>query len=1288
MEILDLEKNTDKPYPKNMMISKSQLRAMSSSVKSSLLPIYGRPPNVFVRGEGCWLYDSDGKKFLDFTAGIAVNALGHNHKNVVELVSDQVKKIIHLSNLYHNEYAEGLAQRMVQSLKDDPKLNKAQVFFSNTGTEANEGAFKFARKYAKSTFPNQDKFEIISFSHAFHGRTMGALSATPNLKYQKPFFPLLPGFKTLPFNDIEALESITTETCAVIIEPIQGEGKAIPCGVGRTGKMYGFTNFGSSPDIITMAKPLANGLPLGAIVLTPKVAATISPGDHGTTFGGSPITTRVGQYVWDTVSDPKFLLHVNEIGEYMKSNLENLAKASPIIKEVRGLGLLLGIELRDNVPTKIFVDTCHQHGLLVVSAGSNTIRVIPPLNITKSEVDQGIKLLETRCADPISGKIPMETFVEAFGQVLGKGLTEEQMVTMFMKIDSNTDNLIDWDDFNMLLRAEGQKQMIEAQEIQLFEVDENNSKRHTTNTQHREMIVRVQYIESMKRYMTVCREGTICYWNERLKLQRSFKNAAYAFDLLIVRQLYIEKKKGFGFDTVKDPTTFEGTPYRWINDAIYMESIQKIAVASDDHHITFYDVMLKVAVRHKGKVERIFVEKEGDRKLKQLGHIWKRKAHGDWVCRVRYIPELKAVISCSPDPNESLVVAELDNNHKWQYHISPVNKGLNTFAYCRFPVTIVTGGTDRQIRLWNPHRLHHPMATLKGHNSPITDIAINEIHGQIISLSIDKNIKIWDIRKLQCLQTITNTIKQKPDNFLSTVTFNKVGGRIISTSNMLNTYQLNDRFAFKANPQSHSYPVRCVVYNGTFEQIVSACDGGVVNVWDPFNGQKTFRFADVHGNSEITTMSFDAKQRRLITGGRDGTIRIWNYNNGELLQELVKNDKTEVTGLAVMMDFYIKIKETTYIVATGWNQRITMFLDDPESLTLFPTYTWPHESHSKSLWHTDDVLSMAFCPPGNLATSSFNGEIVVCNLNGGHIIHRFRIYDPLDDEIAIQRRSIDKLIFLNSRQDNIDAAALVSTGGDGIIRFWNVNSGLLFLSADCSKNRNEGIFAMQTNLQNSILVTGDAKGNIVIYDIQNAGIENQSDLTDCSSVMPIKIAFKAHAASITCVEIMETNSLIVSSSVDCTVRIFTCLGEFIGVLGQPTSWDIGTPSTYVHPFLPWDIYDPTSLEFKKYTQKLKAVESVEEDSLYVATESKNESFSLPPLFNDKTDHTIERKNGFSKTTYAKQRFFKFNKREYLNKSSPVATSIGFRVYHRLQPHELVDVNKPSLKLPKIKNDAR
>ncbi|KAI8898272.1 acetylornithine aminotransferase from Thermotoga Maritima At 1.40 A resolution [Globomyces pollinis-pini] len=403
------------------MISKSQLRAISSSVKSSLLPIYGRPPNVFVRGEGCWLYDSDGKKFLDFTAGIAVNALGHNHKNVVELVSDQVKKIIHLSNLYHNEYAEGLAQRMVQSLKDDPKLNKAQVFFSNTGTEANEGAFKFARKYAKSTFPNQDKFEIISFSHAFHGRTMGALSATPNLKYQKPFFPLLPGFKTLPFNDIEALESITTETCAVIIEPIQGEGGIHPvnseffsrlrqkcdetgalliadeiqCGVGRTGKMYGFTNFGSSPDIITMAKPLANGLPLGAIVLTPKVAATISPGDHGTTFGGSPITTRVGQYVWDTVSDPKFLLHVNEIGEYMKSNLENLAKASPIIKEVRGLGLLLGIELRDNVPTKIFVDTCHQHGLLVVSAGSNTIRVIPPLNITKSEVDQGIKLLET-----------------------------------------------------------------------------------------------------------------------------------------------------------------------------------------------------------------------------------------------------------------------------------------------------------------------------------------------------------------------------------------------------------------------------------------------------------------------------------------------------------------------------------------------------------------------------------------------------------------------------------------------------------------------------------------------------------------------------------------------------------------------------------------------------------------------------------------------------------------------------------------------------------------------------
>ncbi|KAJ3311082.1 WD40 repeat domain 95 [Boothiomyces sp. JEL0838] len=442
-------------------------------------------------------------------------------------------------------------------------------------------------------------------------------------------------------------------------------------------------------------------------------------------------------------------------------------------------------------------------------------------------------------ADRETGMINMEEFKQAFATVLGKGLTEEQMTAMFMKIDANTDNHIDWDDFStyMLLRAEGQKQMIEAAEMKLFDTSDRNNR---INTKHKEMIGKA--------------------------------------NLFIFSQLQVEKK--LDTEANLDPT-FDGTPFRWVHDAIYMENLQKLALATDDHLITFYgnvklieeattmekcllldlqntnvltldycmvkdshlspksmliygtdsghinvftfdvDKMLKVAVRQKGQIERIFIEKEGSKLVKYLGNVLKRKAHNDWAMKVRYVPEMKSIISCSPDPNESLVVAELDNNHKWQYHISPVNKGVNSFAYCRFPVTIVTGGTDRQIRLWNPHRLQHPMATLKGHNSPITEICVNEISGQIISLSLDKQVRVWDIRKQVCLQTISNTDRQKPDDQLATVIFNPIDCKIVTASNTIQVYKINDRYATKNHPKSHDFPVRDVIFNPTFQQIIT-----------------------------------------------------------------------------------------------------------------------------------------------------------------------------------------------------------------------------------------------------------------------------------------------------------------------------------------------------------------------------------------------------------------------------------------------------------------------------------
>ncbi|KAJ3054509.1 acetylornithine aminotransferase [Rhizophlyctis rosea] len=390
-----------------------------------LLALYPRPNLIFSHGKGPHLYDLAGREYLDLAAGIAVNALGHGDEEVQQIVADQAGKLIHLSNLYHNEYAGNFAKDLVGTLKvgDKGRMGKGtKVFFCNSGTEANEAAIKFIRKWGKHTAASgASKHNIVSFGNAFHGRTLGALSATPSPKYQAPFAPLVPGFSNVPYNNIEAAKAaITEETCGVIVEPVQGEGgifegagdflKAIrercdevgallvfdeiQSGLGRTGKLWAYEHVGVVPDIISVAKPLANGIPIGAVLLSPHIAEIIKPGDHGTTFGGNPLATRVGHAVFKRISNPQFLSHVQELGSYLKSSCEELASSTPLITEVRGVGLMIGMQLRDSVQPQMFVDLCRERGVLVISAGNNTIRLVPPLVLQKGDVDKAVKVFE------------------------------------------------------------------------------------------------------------------------------------------------------------------------------------------------------------------------------------------------------------------------------------------------------------------------------------------------------------------------------------------------------------------------------------------------------------------------------------------------------------------------------------------------------------------------------------------------------------------------------------------------------------------------------------------------------------------------------------------------------------------------------------------------------------------------------------------------------------------------------------------------------------------------------
>ncbi|MCB0171838.1 MAG: aspartate aminotransferase family protein [Anaerolineae bacterium] len=371
-----------------------------------VLQTYKRPDFVLESGEGVWLYDSDGREYLDGGSGIAVNALGYQNQAIIAALRQAADSLIHVSNLYHTAPQALLARDLCENSFAD------RVFFSNSGAEANEGALKFARKWAR-TQGHTDKTGIVAFTGSFHGRTMGALACTATEKYRKPFEPLIGDVSFAQFNDLDsARQAITDKTCAVIIEPVQGEGGVTPadpvfmtglrqicdetgallifdeiqCGLGRTGTLWAYEDYHVTPDIMTLAKPLAGGLPIGAILLTQTVADALGPGDHGSTFAGGPLVCTVAHSVFRHINTPVFLQQVKSHSDYMATQLNNRVVASPLIEQVRGKGLMWG--LVSVPPAADIMVEARKFGLIVLVAGPNVVRLLPPLTISQDEIDE------------------------------------------------------------------------------------------------------------------------------------------------------------------------------------------------------------------------------------------------------------------------------------------------------------------------------------------------------------------------------------------------------------------------------------------------------------------------------------------------------------------------------------------------------------------------------------------------------------------------------------------------------------------------------------------------------------------------------------------------------------------------------------------------------------------------------------------------------------------------------------------------------------------------------------
>ena len=382
-----------------------------------LMPTYKRQPVVFTHGRGCYVYDSRGKKYLDFLGGIAVNALGHAHPRIVKVIRREAARAIHLSNLFHNSFQGPLARKLAQWSGMD------RVFFSNSGAEAIEGALKLARLNGRTSADALGsparKHRVLALENSFHGRTFGAVSVTATEKYRLPFAPLVPGVEFVRFNDVADLESKFDDTvCAILLETIQGEGGIFPvseafwnraraltakhgalliadeiqCGLGRTGRFFAYQRFSSKPDVVVVAKPLAAGLPLGAILTSEAVAQRVSPGLHGTTFGGGPLACATALEFLSIIEDEKLLENIRERGAELREGLSALAAKFPFIREIRGEGLMIGIELSiDGAP---FVQRALLKGLLINCTHDFTLRFLPPFLVTRAQVRQFLRLLE------------------------------------------------------------------------------------------------------------------------------------------------------------------------------------------------------------------------------------------------------------------------------------------------------------------------------------------------------------------------------------------------------------------------------------------------------------------------------------------------------------------------------------------------------------------------------------------------------------------------------------------------------------------------------------------------------------------------------------------------------------------------------------------------------------------------------------------------------------------------------------------------------------------------------
>ncbi|CAL8347862.1 unnamed protein product [Arctogadus glacialis] len=573
------------------------------------------------------------------------------------------------------------------------------------------------------------------------------------------------------------------------------------------------------------------------------------------------------------------------------------------------------------------------------------------------------------------------------------------------------------------------------------------------------------------------------------------------------------------------------------------------------------------------------------------------KVHQDWVTKVKYFPNFSAVVSSSNDEASSVVIGCVQPSTNVEQKIKEITegisegkakkvqlnwtpqprpacdqtvfsayKGVKTYDLCKKHDLLVTGGMDRLVRLWNPCVPGKPTGILKGHAAPIFYLCISSEDGQIFSVSMDTTVKIWDIEDQSCVFT-TQPKASLIHGDLSACLYSPCMKTLFIAADHMCLLSLKTRRRIPGHViASHGEPVMCCGYSEQLRQVVSCSEGSVIKVWNIDTGRQVFEFGEAHGTSAVTCMTFDPQGRRLITGGRDGCLKIWNFNNGQCLKLLKREGECqEICDCA-----YLTIHRNVYVISAGWNRKIDIFPDSPEDPRLLtsPQPAWPDDLRGG---HREDILCLAQCPPALLATGSYDGEILVWNGVSGHIQCRLRSLVPASQSPAQGLDpSVLTLIFLRSATSNPEppcVRGLLSSGTTGYVNCWNVQNGGQLMC--CFKASERQVTKLSPAADGTVLFAADRVGYIFVYNVRTLSQDHQ----------PLRENFwRAHTSTITGLQVVGYGRMLLTSSTDCTVRLWSIHGEFIGTFGQADSWNLRITASWGHPTVPHEILvDPLSM---------------------------------------------------------------------------------------------------------------